>query len=252
MDVSIVTPVMDDSRLGAALDSILSQEVDSPIEVIVVDGGSTDETVQIIENYRDDIDVLVREPDEGLYDAMNKGIERASGHVVGILNADDRYDHRGVLEQVIGTLESERVDSCYGDLVYVGDDDHVIRYWKGGYYRPRKLYLGWMPPHPTFFAKRSLYERYGGFDLRYPIAADYELMLRLLLKHGVSTTYIDDVLVRMATGGQSNASLSNIVQANREVAQAWWDNDLTGGILAPFFKPLRKVPQFLRASLRNG
>lgn len=220
------------------------------LEILVIDGGSTNGTVDIINDYREAIDVLIREPDEGLYDAMNKGIDRANGEVVGILNADDRYAHDQVIQQVIDTLESNGVDTCYGDLVYIDNKDAVVRHWTGGSYHPWKFYLGWMPPHPTFFVRRSVYEDYGGFDLDYPIAADYELMLRLLFKQGISTTYIGDVLVRMATGGRSTDSLSSIIQANQEVVRAWRDNDLSGGWVVPILKPLRKIPQFVRA--RSG
>lgn len=219
------------------------------LESIVIDGGSSDETIDVLDDYREQIDVFVSEPDGGAYDAMNKGIVRASGDVVGILNADDYYSDPSVLRDVLDRLVESGADTCYGDLVYVNRNDDVIRYWQSGPYRPIRFHLGWIPPHPTFFVKRSLYERYGTYDLDLPISADYELMLRLLLNRGVSTTYIDRVLVRMAVGGQSNESLSNIIQGNREVFRAWKKNGLRGGYLAPFFKPLRKLPQFVGTRL---
>lgn len=245
MDVSIVTPVLDEPRLASAIESVRDQRTTATIELLVVDGGSGDETTHILDDYDTDIDVLVREPDDGLYDAMNKGIERASGDVVGILNADDRYEGPTVIQSVLDALDETGADSCYGDLVYVDEADDVVRYWRAGECHPRKFYLGWMPPHPTFYARRAVYEQFGTFDLAYSIAADYELMLRFLLKHGISTTYLDRLLVRMTTGGTSNASVGNIIRANREVYRAWRDNGLRGGGLVPLLKPLRKVTQFV-------
>lgn len=245
MEISTITPVYNEPRLRSTLQSILSQRDVEAVETIVVDGGSTDETVGIIDDFRDVIDVLIREPDDGVYDAMNKGIRRASGDVVGILNADDRYQHEFVLSDVEEELRNGDVDACYGDLVYVDEQDEPVRYWKSGHYRPYRFRLGWMPPHPTFFARRQVYEENDLFDLDFTIAADYELMLRLLFKEGITVTYLDEVLVRMATGGKSNESVTNVVRANMEVYQAWRRNRLRGGFLVPVVKPLRKIVQYV-------
>jgi len=244
MEFSIVTPVYNEPRIERALDSILHQTGVSNVEVIVVDGGSTDETVDIIRSYEDDLDALVREPDDGIYDAMNKGIKRATGDVVGILNADDKYSDESVLSDVERRFRETSADVCYGDLVYVDDDDAVMRYWQSGDFRPHRFYIGWMPPHPTFFVRNEVYDRYGLYDIDYRIAADYELMLRYLLKERVKAAYIDRTLVRMAAGGESNQSLRNVVCANLEVVRAWRENSLTGGWFIPFFKLLRKPFQF--------
>ena len=244
MRISIVTPVFNDRRVGRALDSILAQKHGHELELIVVDAGSTDGTMAVLERYRDRIDILISEPDDGIYDGMNKGIRRATGDVVGILNADDRYADDFVLRDVMDTFADGRADACYGNLVYVNEDDDVTRYWKSGEPNMAKWRWGWMPPHPTFFVRRRVYERHGGFDLEFPIAADYELMLRLFLKARIRVRYIDRVLVRMAMGGASNGSISNIIRANAEVARAWRRNHLRGGFLVPFLKPASKVFQF--------
>jgi len=244
MKFSIITPVYNEPRIQQTFESILSQRDGPDVEIIVVDGNSTDETSAIIDDYIDDIDTLIREPDDGIYDAMNKVISHAGGDVVGILNADDRYQSPDVLQSVADTFNTSDADLCYGDLVYVDENDAVVRYWKSGAYRPRRFYFGWMPPHPTVFVRKELYEQYGDFNLNFSIAADYELLLRFLLRHDLSATYIDNVLVRMATGGQSNKSVSNIVRANLEVYKAWRKNGLRGGIHVPVLKPLRKVSQF--------
>lgn len=247
MKVSIITPVYNEPRIQRTFESILSQQDVPDLEIIVVDGKSTDQTPEIIEDYSDYIDVLIRESDDGVYDAMNKGIRRASGDIVGILNADDRYQDSTVLRSVVNSFETTGAELCYSDLVYVNDDDEVVRHWQSGEYRPRKFYYGWMPPHPTVFVRGDVYERFEPFDLDFSIAADYELLLRLLLRHDISATYLDKVLVRMSLGGKSNESLANIAKANLEVYESWLKNDLRGGFHVPFIKPLRKIPQYFHS-----
>lgn len=244
MKVSIVTPVYNDTRVAGALDSILSQTHDADLEMIVVDGASTDGTLEVLEPYRNSVHSMVSEPDGGIYDAMNKGIRQCTGDVVGILNADDRYHDTHVLEDVVRVFQDSRIDACYGDLVYLNQEGHVVRYWKSGSYYPAKFYFGWMPPHPTFFVRKHVYDQLGGFDLRYPISADYELMLRFILRHGIAVKYINRVLVNMAIGGNSNGSIKNIVNGNFEVFQAWQANNLSFGYLVPIMKPLQKILQF--------
>jgi len=205
-----------------------------------------DRTTDILQDHRHEIDILIQEPDRGVYDAMNKGIQQASGEVIGILNSDDYYSDNYVLRDVASRLKETGADTCYGDLVYIDEDGSPLRYWESGKYHSKRFYFGWMPPHPTFFVKKKAYEEWGGFDLDFTIAADYELMLRFLLKYGVATAYIDRVVVRMAIGGQSNKSITNIIKANREVRQSWKKNELRGGALVPILKPLRKMSQFQR------
>ena len=245
MKISIITPVYNDPRVSRALDSILSQKYEGDLEIIVIDGGSDQPTLDVLERYRHRINILVSEPDQGVYDAMNKGIRLATGEVIGILNADDRYNDDQVLRDVAAVMRDPQIDACYGDLVYVNSEDRVVRYWKSGTYRPIKFYFGWMPPHPTFFVRKRVYEQYGLFDLSFPIAADYELMLRFILKHKIHVKYIPRVLVRMALGGKSNCSLGNIVKANLEVWRAWKKNNLSFGYFVPILKPARKLVQFI-------
>lgn len=245
MKISIVTPVFNDVRVARALDSILAQQHPHDLETIVIDAGSTDDTRQILAAYRDRISILVSEPDKGIYDGMNKGISLAAGDVVGILNADDQYSDPLVIRDVMEAFSQADTAACYGNLFYTNAAGKVVRYWKSGEYSRRKWYFGWMPAHPTFFVRKRVYERHGMLDLRYPIAADYELMLRLLFKNEISVQYLNRAMVNMASGGNSNASLANIIQANREVAQAWRINNLRGGFLVPFLKPGRKVFQFI-------
>ncbi|GAB4369592.1 MAG: glycosyltransferase family 2 protein [Deltaproteobacteria bacterium] len=244
--VSIVSSVLNGAAtIGDCIESVRRQA--PPAEHIVIDGGSTDGTVEIVRQYGDAVARFVSEPDGGIYDAMNKGIALATGEVIGILNADDLYADDRVLSDVTKVFEDPSVDSCYGDLVYVDPSDtgRVVRAWRAGSFRKESFYRGWMPPHPTFFVRRAIYERCGLFNLALGTAADYELMLRFLLRHGISTVYIPRVLVKMRAGGASNRSLGNRIRANRMDRLAWKVNGLTQRPWTTLLKPVRKIPQFL-------
>jgi glycosyltransferase involved in cell wall biosynthesis len=246
MKVSIVTVVYNGvAHISNAIRSVLAQDYGN-IEYIVVDGGSTDGTRQVIAQYQPRIARLIMESDEGVYDAMNKGIEAATGDVIGILNADDIYAHERIISTVVRELESRDVDSVYGDLVYTSRNDlnRIIRYWKAGQFNDRSFLQGWMPPHPTFFVKKAIYNRYGSFNTEVNSAADYELMLRFLHKHQISTAYLPEVMVYMRTGGLSNASLGSRILGHLEDHQAWKLNNLDPNFYTLLFKPIRKIKQY--------
>ena len=230
MKISIVTVAYNaETTIAAAAASVIGQRQDGfELEYIIVDGASTDGTLTALEPYRVGIARVISEPDRGLYDAMNKGVAAATGEFIGILNADDAYAHDGVLAAVAARLEETGADALYGDLDYVAEDGsgRVVRRWRSGEMGPRSFLRGWMPPHPTFFLARSMYTSHGVYSLELRSAADYELMLRMLHKHGVSATYLPDVLVKMRTGGVSNASWGNRLRANREDRHAWRMNGL--------------------------
>ncbi|QLG48924.1 glycosyltransferase family 2 protein [Natrinema halophilum] len=251
MNISIVTAVYNDPRVERCLRSIKNQRDVSEVETIVVDGLSTDATVDVLDSESDVIDTLIREEDNGIYDAMNKGIAAANGDVIGILNADDYYADEYVVRDVLERMSETRARTCYGNLVYVNESDTPVRYWKSGKFSPSRFKFGWMPPHPAFFVEASVYEEYGMFDLNFDIAADYELILRFLMKHEVSTTYLDRVLVHMSNGGTSNESVQNIIRSNVEAYKAWQKNGLTGGLLAPVLKPARKPYQYISAWIKE-
>jgi len=236
--LSLVTVVRNNPLVAQAVDSILSQDFQGGIESIVIDGASTDDTLAALAPLRDRIAHFVSEPDNGIYDAMNKGLRLASGDIVGILNADDQYQDRHVFARVARAFEDPSVDTCYGDLVLVRADDpsRVLRYWRSGPPRPESFQWGWMPPHPTFFVRRSAYEHLGLFDLSYHLAADYEFMLRALLKYRLKAAYIPEVLVRMRAGGASNGSLRGILKANAECRRAFRALHLP---CSPLFTPLK-------------
>lgn len=245
--ISIVTVVLNGvSTISDCIESVRSQSVTA--EHIVVDGGSTDGTLDVIERYRPTVASVIPGPDRGIYDAMNKGILAATGDVVGIHNADDFYAHEGVIANVKEVFSDEAADSCYGDLIYVdaADTARVIRSWRAGPYDVSRFYRGWMPPHPTFFVRRAVYEKYGLFNLSLGSSADYELMLRFLLKHRITSRYIPETLVKMRIGGTSNASLVNRLRANRMDRLAWRVNGLKPHSWTTLLKPLSKLPQYWR------
>lgn len=247
MKVSIITSVFNGKdTLSQTIESV-STQTHNNIEYLIIDGGSTDGTVDIIEQYSDKISQSVSEPDNGIYDAMNKGIKMASGDIVGLLNADDFYSYNDALSSVARVFDDPEIDACYGDLVYVSADDtqKIIRYWKSGEFNSNSFYQGWMPPHPTFFLRRSVYEKYGLFNLDLGSAADYEIMLRFLLKHKIKAAYIPETLVHMRTGGVSNASLRNRAKANLMDRKAWKVNGLKPYPWTLAMKPLRKLRQWI-------
>ena len=232
-------------QLTNCINSIKSQTV--PIEHILIDGASTDESLEIIESNRDHFYRIVSEKDEGIYDAMNKGLELANGDIVGILNTDDHYIDKHVIEKVLSVFENPEVMGCYGDLVYFDkkDETKIVRTWISGEYSERKFYWGWMPPHPTFFVRKSVYESYGNFNTHLGSAADYELMLRFMLRHQINVAYLPEILVRMSTGGTSNSSIWNRIRANRMDKKAWYLNNLRPNLWTLLAKPFRKLGQWL-------
>lgn len=245
MKISVITAVYNNrATVAAALDSALAQTHED-VELVVIDGGSTDGTLEVLRGYGGRIAVLVSEPDRGIYDALNKGIRLASGEVLGFLHSDDLYADAGVLSRVAQAFAGADVAAVYGDLLYVRKDapERVVRAWRAGQFAPTRLARGWMPPHPTFYARREAYAELGGFDTRYRIAADYDCMLRFLGRGGLRVGYIPEVLVKMRVGGASNRSLGNILRKSAEDYRALKANGV-GGLPALAWKNLSKLPQF--------
>ncbi|MEK7149424.1 MAG: glycosyltransferase family 2 protein [Patescibacteria group bacterium] len=249
MKISIITVCYNSAKtIKQAIKSVLSQTY-SNIEYIVIDGGSTDGTLEIINKYRDKIAKFVSEPDKGIYDAMNKGLKLATGDIIGILNSDDFYTDEFVLEKVAKKFEETNSDCLWGDLVYVDRNNigKIIRFWKSSEYREGKFKMGWHPPHPTFFARKEIYNKYGLFNLNFKIAADIEIMLRFLEKFKISSAYIPEILIKMRTGGTSAKNIKNIIKANVETYRAWKVNGLKINPLWVLLKPLSKVLQLIKS-----
>lgn len=246
--VSIITVCYNSAAtIEDTIQSVLSQTYDN-IEYIIVDGLSTDNTLEIVNKYKDQIAKVVSEKDDGLYDAINKGIAMASGDIIANLNSDDFYMDEHVISDVVAKMEEENTDTLYADLYYVDplDTDKVVRNWVSGEYKKGLFFKGWMPPHPTFFVRKKVYDKYGSFNLKLRSAADYEIMLRFIHKHECSISYLPRVVVRMRTGGVSNVSLKNRLKANREDKQAWELNGLKPKPYTLLFKPLSKIGQFIK------
>lgn len=243
--VSVVTACYNSAKtIGTTIQSVNAQSY-ANIEQVFIDGGSTDDTLDVISaSARKDHSAL-SEPDNGIYDALNKGIQRATGDVVGFLHADDFYKDDGVVERIAECLGRPEVQAVYGDLQYVSqrDTDKVIRTWETKTFSPGRLKRGWMPPHPTFYVRKEWYERIGGFDTQYQIAADYLSILRLFSNPDFEAVYIPQVLVGMRVGGASNRSLKNIVQKTREDYSVLKRTNV-GGLGTLMSKNLRKIKQF--------
>lgn len=244
MKVSVITVCYNSaSTIEDTIKSVLRQNYED-LEYIVIDGASTDGTLDILHQYKSDIKHLISEPDEGMYYALNKGIRIATGDIIAFLHADDIYAFPEVISGVAQQMKN--ADALYGDLVYVrqGEVNKISRYWKSGRYLPGSFKWGWMPPHPSFFVRKDVYNRLGTFNTQLHSAADYELMLRFIHKHGIELIYWPEVLVKMRSGGKSNVTLANRIHANKEDKKAWELNGLSPFFFTLWLKPLRKIPQY--------
>lgn len=248
MKISLITICWNsEATIRATLESVRLQGYTS-LEYIIVDGASNDSTLKILEEFSDIVSVVVSEQDHGIYDAMNKGISLATGDVIGILNSDDVFSDDQVLKDIAHIFSNTEIDASYADLQYVKRDDltKVTRYWRSGKYNQGAFKRGWMPPHPTFYVRKSVYDRFGWFDVRLRTSADYELMLRFIHVNKIKLHYLNRVIVKMRVGGQSNESLKNRMRGNNEDKLAWKFNKLKPPIGLAIIKPMRKLGQFLR------
>jgi len=244
--VTIITATYNSAAtLADTLESVASQTYPR-IEHLIIDGVSKDATAAIVARYPH-VSQFISEPDKGLYDAMNKGIRLAKGEIIAILNSDDFYASNRVIENMVKLFQDPDILAVYADLQYVDalDTTRVIRQWNAGEYSQQAFYYGWMPPHPSFFVRKQLYDQYGAFDTSFRHSADYELMLRFLLRYNAPAAYLPEVAVKMRMGGQSNASFKNRWSANREDRRAWDVNGLTPYFFTIPLKPFRKISQYL-------
>ena len=250
MKISIVTITFNSVKtVESTIRSVIEQD-HSDIEYVIVDGGSTDGTLDIIKKYESKIDQFISEKDDGLYFALNKGIDMCTGDVIGILHSDDTYSNNKVLSKVANSFEMDKdLEGLYADLVFVDRDQptRIVRTWKAGEYNDGKFLKGWMPPHPTFFVKGEIYKKFGGFNTDFELSADYELMLRLIHKNKIKVKYLPETIVEMKMGGVSNTSVYGKVKANIEDQKAWKVNGLKPGLLTTIWKPLSKVSQYFKS-----
>lgn len=246
MKISIITVTFNSEKyLSHCIESVQKQNYQD-IEHIIIDGNSTDNTVTIIKKYEAKIAKWISEPDGGMYDALNKGMGMATGEVIGILNSDDMLGSDDVISHIVKTFEEYKVDSVYGDLLYVDQEntDKIYRVWKGKTYHRNLFKIGWMPGHPTFYIKKSLIDKYGGYESHYFTAADYEFMARYLYKHKISSCYLPKLIVKMRRGGASNTSIQQRVRANRRDYLAMKKNNIPLPFIVSIMKPLLKLHQY--------
>jgi glycosyltransferase involved in cell wall biosynthesis len=233
--------------IARCMDSVIRQDY-AHVEYIIIDGNSVDGTREMILKSKSDTHLFISEEDGGIYDAINKGIKHASGAVLGLLNADDYFADEHALGQVANVFYSDDPDLLYADLDYVDGKGKVLRKWRSGNYVPDKFNRGWMPPHPTFYAKRQLFDNFGLYNSDYGSAADYELMLRFMYLHQAKVSYLKRVIVKMETGGVSNRNLCNRMMAWQADFQAMKSNGIKNPFIAVLLKPIRKITQFTGSS----
>lgn len=245
MKISVITAVFNRrDTLGDAVRSLQAQSHEN-FEHVIMDAGSTDGSLEVLKQLADPRMSLTSEPDDGIYDALNKGMNRATGDVIGLMHSDDVFASPSVLELVARAFNDRDVDAVYGDLQYVSasNPDRVIRHWTAGEFSAARLKRGWMPPHPSLYVRKSVVESWGGYDTSYQIAADYDAILRWFGTAKISAAYVPEVFVKMRVGGESNRSIERILQKSREDYRALRSNEV-GGVAALVWKNLSKLGQF--------
>lgn len=246
MKVTIITVTYNSAKfLEQSLQSVISQHY-SDIEHIIIDGGSTDGTLDIIKKYQPHIARWISEKDSGMYDAINKGMRMATGDIIGTLNSDDMLASRDVVTAIVNNFTRYNAEAVYGDIVYVQQDNtqKVLRTWNGDEYNREKIKYGWMPAHPSFYIRKKIIERCGFYETHFYTAADYEFMIRYLYFHSVNACYLPKLIVRMRSGGMSNGSISRRLRANRRDYLAMKKNKVPFAMFISILKPLRKIHQF--------
>lgn len=245
MKISIITVVYNRiNSITQALQSVQNQ-IFKDVEHLVIDGASTDGTLEVLNTYERNAIVLLSEPDDGIYFALNKGLKQSTGDIIGLMHSDDFFADEYVLKRVACAFEDPVVDLVYGDLDYVSKKNTslIIRRWQPGEFNKNKLSRGWMPPHPTVFIRRRLIEKLGVYNTKYRISADYDLILRFFGQDHVRAVYIPQVLTKMRLGGLSNGSFMSILRKMQEDYAALRCNKV-GGIWTLLLKNLRKINQF--------
>lgn len=263
MKVSIITATFNSLRTINDCINSVNNQIYSNIDHLIIDGASIDNTVKIVNTIPNRVTNIISEPDNGIYDALNKGIKLASGDIIGFLHSDDLLASSQTIQNIVnafGVLGSfgnsisentgmqQRVDVVYGDLVYVdkNNPEKLIRYWKSQPFKPELLRRGWMPAHPTVFIRREVYEKNGLFDLSFKISADYDFMLRVFSDPTLRFVYLPEVITRMRVGGESNKSIRNIIQKSKEDYRAICKNNIPFPAMVLFIKNISKIPQFFR------
>lgn len=246
LKVSIITVSYNSSKTISDTIKSVQEQSYLNIEHVFIDGNSSDGTQEIIAEGKRETDIFVSEPDNGLYDAMNKGVEIASGDIIGILNSDDILFSNTTISKLVDTFIDQNVDGIFGNLQFVEPNNlnKVIRTWKGSPYKTGSFKMGWHPSHPTFYIRKSVYNNFGNYDITMNVSADFELMLRFIDRHKISTSFLDEFIVKMRYGGESTGSVKKILIGNRNVIKAFKKNGLKVSPLYPLYRLIPKVKQF--------
>ena len=247
LKISIITATYNSSKsLKSCIDSVVMQDYGS-IEYIIIDGKSSDSTTDIVNNYQASYSYIkmVSENDSGIYDALNKGLALATGDVIGFLHSDDLFPSNTIISELASKINNDNLDGIYGDLQYVTKENtnKIIRFWRSCEFRPKLLKMGWMPPHPTLFLKKQVYEKHGKFNISFKIAADYDFMLRILKDETLKFGYLSRVITKMRLGGASNRNFKNIIKKTKEDYRAVCSNNV-GGWFSILLKNISKFKQF--------
>jgi len=244
MKVSIITVCFNSERtIDLTITSVLEQEYEN-VEYIIIDGNSTDNTLKIVQSYGHRIKHIISEKDNGIYDAMNKGIKLASGEIIGILNSDDVFFNNQVLTDIMESFKISNADCVYGNIVYFKNTMHEVkRVWETSEYYSEFFENGKVPPHPALFVKKSIYEKIGFYRTDFKIAADQEFMIRLLKKHNCVSAYLDKFIVRMRLGGASTSGFKSYWISTKEIRKAWEVNNLKYPFKLYFIRPISKIFQ---------
>lgn len=248
MKFSIITVTFNSANTLASCISSINSQTYPDIEHIIIDGASTDNTLAILKNTPNRITKIVSEPDKGIYDAMNKGFNYATGDIIGILNSDDFLASNDILEIIAKIFEQTKCDAVFGNLDFVAatDPNRIIRKWKSSPYEKDSFKKGWHIPHPTFYVKSEIYKKHGTFDISLDVSADFELMLRFIEKHKIKTHYLNKTIVKMRYGGISTTSFKGILLGNKNVLRAFKKNQIKVSPLYTIHRIINKFKQFLK------
>lgn len=242
MRISVITISYNSGKsIRKTFDSVKNQSL-KDYEYLLIDGGSTDKTLSIAGKY-DHITKIISEPDNGIYDALNKGIKNSSGDIIGFLNSDDSFHTENSLKIILKAFD-ENTDCVFGDLIYTDSEEKIKRVWKGSEFKKGSFKRGWMPAHPTFYCRRSVYEKLGFYNVYYKIAGDFELMLRFFEKHNIRSKYIPHTLVNMKVGGTSNSGIKSKIDILKEEFRAFKENDIPINKLSYILHKVKKIKEF--------
>jgi glycosyltransferase involved in cell wall biosynthesis len=246
MKISIITVTYNSAKTITNCISSINNQTYSDIEQIIIDGNSTDNTIPLINSLQNRVTRIISEPDEGIYFAMNKGINFATGDIIGMLNSDDQFFNSESLSEIANCFENPKVDAVYGNLVYTDEKNKLIRTWNSKPFRSGLFSQSWSPAHPTFYCKREIYKKYGLYKTEYKIAADVELMLRYMEVHKIHTYFIDKVLVNMRSGGISNKGIQSTIIITNEMRRAFKENGLFLNLPKYLFYKGLKIKEYFR------